>query len=158
MPESWASSEAVRRSMQGNRSRDTVPELQLFLAVRDVFPRRRWQRNPLTVYGRPDVSIRPLRLAFFMDGCFWHGCRRHWVAPEIHRDYWMAKVAANRRRARRVNRALRASGWTVVRVWEHEAADYPRLMRLLLRHRRAWERREVAALRARAGLPIGAPA
>ena len=36
------------------------------------------------------------------------------------REWWTAKLEANRRRDRMQNRALRAAGWTVVRVWQHE--------------------------------------
>jgi DNA mismatch endonuclease (patch repair protein) len=53
--------------------------------------------------------------------------------PASNRAFWEAKLAANRLRDADTDRRLRADGWTVVRVWEHEdpvvAAD--RLCKLL---------------------------
>jgi DNA mismatch endonuclease (patch repair protein) len=71
---------------------------------------------------RPDFVFPKLRLAVFVDGCFWHGCPRHGNQPANHRAFWRRKLAANVARDRRVNRALRAAGWRVLRIWEHELA------------------------------------
>ena len=61
------------------------------------------------------------RVAVFIDGCFWHGCPRHGTSPRHNRWYWGPKLARNRARDRASTRALRASGWTVLRIWEHVA-------------------------------------
>lgn len=47
--------------------------------------------------------------------------------------FWLAKITGNKARDRRVNRLLRAKGWTVVRVWEHELRrrDEAKLIRRL---------------------------
>ena len=84
---------------------------------------------------RPDFVFRRQRVALFVDGCFWHGCPRHGTLPAGHRPFWRRKLAGNRARNRRVNRALRRLGWRVVRVWEHELARprEPRLARRLAR-------------------------
>jgi DNA mismatch endonuclease (patch repair protein) len=80
-----------------------------------------WRRNqPLT--GRPDFVFRSARVAVFVDGCFWHGCAVHYRMPASTRHYWRAKLARNRARDRLVNRTLRAAGWRVLRIWEHELA------------------------------------
>jgi DNA mismatch endonuclease (patch repair protein) len=34
--------------------------------------------------------------------------------------FWGKKLAANKVRDRLVNRTLRAHGWKVIRIWEHE--------------------------------------
>jgi DNA mismatch endonuclease (patch repair protein) len=60
------------------------------------------------------------RLAVFLDGCFWHGCKQHFVPPKTNPDYWADKISGNRRRDRDTNRKLSAAGWTPLRVWEHE--------------------------------------
>lgn len=46
-----------------------------------------------------------------------------------------SQITGNKARDRRVNRLLRAKGWTVVRVWEHELRrrDEDRLLRRLRR-------------------------
>lgn len=59
-------------------------------------------------------------MAVFVDGCFWHGCPEHFVAPNSNVDYWRPKIQRNRERDVRVDAALREAGWTVLRAWEHE--------------------------------------
>jgi DNA mismatch endonuclease (patch repair protein) len=61
------------------------------------------------------------RLAFFIDGCFWHGCPEHGTLPATtNAEYWTSKIKENRARDARHDAELRAGGWTVVRAWEHE--------------------------------------
>jgi DNA mismatch endonuclease, patch repair protein len=94
-----------------------------------------WRRGqPLP--GRPDFVFRRQRLCVFVDGCFWHGCPRHATQPKANADFWRKKIEANRARDRRVTRELRAAGWRVLRVWEHELRVKNR-PRLLLRMERA---------------------
>ena len=76
-----------------------------------------WRRNA-PVFGKPDFVFRTAKLAVFVDGCFWHGCPRHATMPANNRTFWKAKLTRNAQRDRAVTRALRASGWTVLRVWE----------------------------------------
>jgi hypothetical protein len=54
------------------------------------------------------------------DGCFWHRCPEHATEPKANSHYWAPKLLANVERDRRVDKALRSEGWTVIRVWEHE--------------------------------------
>ena len=77
-----------------------------------------WRRH-LPVFGRPDFVFLKLRVALFVDGCFWHGCPKHSNMPANNRPFWRKKMAANKARDRRVNRELRRAGWRVVRIWEH---------------------------------------
>jgi DNA mismatch endonuclease (patch repair protein) len=77
-----------------------------------------WRRHP-SLPGRPDFVFRRERLAVFVDGCFWHGCRWHCRMPLDNREYWQAKIARNQGRDRAMTKALRASGWRVLRVWAH---------------------------------------
>jgi DNA mismatch endonuclease (patch repair protein) len=69
---------------------------------------------------RPDFIFRARRVAVFVDGCFWHGCPEHGGRPKGNAAFWRAKFARNRERDRRDTRRLRAAGWTVLRLWEHE--------------------------------------
>lgn len=84
---------------------------------------------------RPDFVFRRLRVAVFVDGCFWHGCPRHFIKPKGNAKFWRDKIATNRARDRKVNRSLRSMGWKVARVWEHELKrrDEPQLVRRLMR-------------------------
>lgn len=59
-------------------------------------------------------------MAVFIDGCFWHSCPEHGVAPKANAAWWQEKFAANRRRDFDTNRHLREIGWVPLRFWEHE--------------------------------------
>ena len=69
-----------------------------------------------------DFVFRQVRLAIFVDGCFWHGCPKHATKPKNNRAFWRRKLAANKVRDTLVTRRLRRAGWRVLRVWEHELA------------------------------------
>jgi DNA mismatch endonuclease (patch repair protein) len=71
---------------------------------------------------RPDFVFSRLRLAVFVDGCFWHGCPQHATMPRHNAAFWRRKFAVNSARDRLVTRTLRRGGWRVLRVWEHELA------------------------------------
>lgn len=74
---------------------------------------------------RPDFVFRRERLAVFVSGCFWHFCPRHCSIPKSNREFWSAKLLANRRRDRRNMRELRALGWDVLVIWEHSVRRSP---------------------------------
>ena len=84
---------------------------------------------------RPDFVFPKLRLAVFVDGCFWHACPQHATKPRNNAAFWRRKLAANKARDRLVTRALRQRGWRVLRIWEHELArkQAPHLLRKLMR-------------------------
>lgn len=69
---------------------------------------------------RPDFVFSKLKLAVFVDGCFWHGCPRCYVRPKGNRKFWDTKRETNQARDRRQSRLLEAAGWRVLRIWEHE--------------------------------------
>lgn len=122
-PASRASSNAKR----ANRSTDTAAELQLRTALRRLG--LRFQLHHPAVLGRPDIVFVRTRVAIFCDGDFWHG--RNWrkLKPQLksrrNADYWIAKIAANRRRDRQVSRQLQRAGWYVLRFWETEVQSNP---------------------------------
>jgi DNA mismatch endonuclease (patch repair protein) len=78
-----------------------------------------WRRGS-KLPGKPDFVFLRLRVAVFVDGCFWHGCPRHATWPRTRAAFWKAKILLNKARDKRVNRLLRAESWTVLRIWEHE--------------------------------------
>src|SRR5437879_2804676 len=60
-----------------------------------------WRRHqPLP--GCPDFIFRRQRVAVFVDGCFWHGCRWHCRMPKTRIDFWKQKIARNKKRDRAV--------------------------------------------------------
>jgi DNA mismatch endonuclease (patch repair protein) len=72
------------------------------------------------VFGKPDFIFPKLKLAIFVDGCFWHGCPKHGTNPKSNRPYWHRKLSRNKNRDRLVTQTLRQAGWRVLRIWEHE--------------------------------------
>ncbi|MGH9076153.1 MAG: very short patch repair endonuclease [Acidimicrobiales bacterium] len=118
---SWASTPAVRKTMQGNRSSDTVPEVRIRSALHRSGLRFFKHRRPTDgVSCRVDILFPSARLAVFVDGCFWHGCPEHGTRPRVHSEWWLAKLERNRVRDERNNSELHLAGWRVVRIWEHE--------------------------------------
>jgi len=78
-----------------------------------------WRRNyPLT--GKPDFVFRRIKIAVFIDGCFWHGCPRHCRMPSSNVNYWNNKIEKNKIRDKKITKALKMKGWQVIRIWEHE--------------------------------------
>lgn len=85
----------------------------------------RFRMNYKRLPGSPDIVFPKERIAVFVDGDFWHG----WRLPKWEQKlsaFWRKKLTANRARDRRNFRRLRAAGWTVLRIWEHQIyADLP---------------------------------
>jgi len=133
-----ASSAAVSAVMAGNRKRDTRPERMLRSELHRSGLRYRVDIRPPDIDCRVDILFPSARIAVFVDGCFWHRCPEHGVRPRTNSEYWDAKIARNLARDRRDNAQLEAAGWTVVRVWEHEAPEEAAdLISQLVRQRQA---------------------
>ena len=102
-----------------------------------------FKKNPVRVSStrllrvRPDFIFPKLKLAIFVDGCFWHGCPRHATQPKSNRVFWKKKLSQNISRDRRVNRALRRLGWQVIRIWECSLRGAA-IQSVLRRVRRVW--------------------
>jgi DNA mismatch endonuclease (patch repair protein) len=103
--------QAPRTKFQGNQTEPGDTKAKV--------PNAKSQGSPTRFQVKPDFVFRKLKLAVFVDGCFWHGCPRHFIKPRNNAAFWRAKIAANRTRDRFVNRTLRAQGWKVLRIWEH---------------------------------------
>lgn len=109
--------------MQGNKRRDTKPEVALRSALHAAGLRfRKDYRLDLDgVRFRPDVVFTRNKVAVFVDGCFWHSCPSHGTRPARNANYWLPKLERNVERDRKQDAALAASGWQSVRIWEHES-------------------------------------
>lgn len=78
-----------------------------------------WRRN-YAVKGHPDFVFLKMKIAVFVDGCFWHGhdCRN--TTPSDNKEYWDRKRQRNIQHDREVTAIFEARGWTVIRIWECE--------------------------------------
>ena len=77
-----------------------------------------WRRSS-SLIGKPDLIFRRLKVAIFVDGCFWHGCKKHCRLPDANVKYWESKIIKNIQRDAEVGISLKHMGWKVVRIWEH---------------------------------------
>lgn len=116
------------KSMQGNRRKDTGPEMVVRRMLREMgYPGYRLQwRAP----GHPDIAYPGRKVAILVNGCFWHRCPKcNLPIPEHNRDYWTRKFDYNVRHDRETLKALEDDGWTVVVIWECEVKKEPDLVR-----------------------------
>lgn len=107
--------------MKGQARTGTAPEIAL---RRLLYAQGHRYRVAYPVPGLArrsiDIAFPGRRLAVFVDGCFWHRCPIHYVPPKNNSDWWKSKLDANVARDLDTDQRLAASGWTVVRCWEHE--------------------------------------
>jgi len=120
---SYASTPGVRSRMQMQRTRDTAPELAVRRLLHSMGFRYRVDRSPLPkLRRRADIVFGAVKVAVFVDGCFWHGCPEHGRRQtQANPAYWSDKIAANRARDADTDSRLVDAGWVSVRIWEHES-------------------------------------
>ncbi len=107
----------------GNKS--TEARLRAYLANSGI---RGWQVRPAEPEGKPDFVFDVARVAVFVDGAFWHGAPGFTRFPKSRAHYWKPKIERNRQRDREVTRRLRAQGWAVLRFWDYELQDNPKMV------------------------------
>jgi DNA mismatch endonuclease (patch repair protein) len=118
-----ASSPDALRRMKSQRQRDTAAETTLRSLLHRRGLRFRVHYALPNLRRRADIAFPRLRIAVFVDGCFWHGCPQHGTWPKQNASWWREKIEANRRRDADTDARLEEQGWSVIRVWEHEQAE-----------------------------------
>ncbi len=107
------------RIMASVKSRNTKSTELRFISILKDKGITGWRRNyPLT--GKPDFVFPRLKIAVFIDGCFWHGCPSHCRMPSSNINYWNNKIEKNKIRDKKITKALKMKKWQVIRIWEHE--------------------------------------
>jgi DNA mismatch endonuclease (patch repair protein) len=115
------SSTDAQKRMRRVRQRNTGVELKLRSALHRLGLRFRLHRRIIPNRTRTaDIVLVGVKVAVFVDGCFWHSCPQHKTLPKANREWWREKLRANVVRDRESDRILRKLGWEVVRVWQHE--------------------------------------
>ena len=99
------------------KGRNTRPELLLRKELWRCGYRYRL-KNKLP--GRPDIVFPGMKVAIFVDGCFWHKCPEHFKAPQNNAEFWKIKIESNYERDQKVVSQIKELGWNVIRIWEHE--------------------------------------
>ncbi len=102
-------------TMSRINSTKSIPEIK----VKRIMKSLGFVYQPRGIYGKPDFANKKEKIAVFVDGCFWHRCPKHYVAPKSNVGYWNAKIDRNVKRDKAVNAFLKKEGWKVVRIWEH---------------------------------------
>lgn len=111
------SPEQRRRNMQAVKSSGSKIEQ---LVAKELWRRgHRYRKNNKTIFGKPDLSFKKLRIAVFIDGDFWHGKDWERKKHEIksNKKFWHTKIERNIVRDSEVNQKLKSEGWTVLRFW-----------------------------------------
>lgn len=111
-------------AMSRIRSRGNSSTEQALITVMRRAGIRGWRRKS-TLRVKPDFVFRRFHIVVFVDGCYWHGCRKCALRSKSNNEYWMPKIAGNAKRDRRNTRELRAAGWKVIRIWEHDLKGNP---------------------------------
>lgn len=72
------------------------------------------------LYGKPDIVIPLIKVAIFVNGCFWHqhnNCSLSYM-PKSNVNFWKTKLLRNIERDREVKLKLENDGWTILLAWE----------------------------------------
>ncbi|MBK7705561.1 MAG: very short patch repair endonuclease [Acidobacteria bacterium] len=106
--------------MRKIRCSNTKPERELAKALwKAGF---RYRKNLKSLPGRPDIVIRRLKVAIFVDGEFWHGHNWEKKKNQIksNREFWIPKIERNMERDVEVNNALIKLNYVVIRFWAND--------------------------------------
>jgi DNA mismatch endonuclease (patch repair protein) len=107
--------------MQANRGVDSLIERQLRAAVHRAGLRYSIDSKPVPEFNRrADIVFRTAKVAVYVNGCFWHGCLRHYKPPKTNSDFWVEKIRKNRTRDKNTRDILKKRGWVVLTFWEHQ--------------------------------------
>lgn len=103
--------------MQANKATSTKPEI---LLAKALFARgHRYRKNNKTIFGKPDLSFKKIKLLIFVDGEFWHGKDWH-IRKNDHKtnqEFWIKKIERNIERDKEVNAELSKQKWSILRFW-----------------------------------------
>lgn len=120
-----------RRSkiMASVHSTHTKPEL----LVRRLVKGMGFVYQPKTK-GSPDFINTKKKVAIFVNGCFWHGCKICRKVPKTNKAYWLPKIRRTMQRDRQNRSVLRAHGYKVFTLWEHQLKNVtsPKQIRILI--------------------------
>lgn len=112
--------EQRRKNMQAIKASATKAEV---LLAKSLFSKGyRYRKNNKSVFGKPDLTFKKIKLAIFVDGEFWHG--KDWEIRKenikSNREYWIQKIERNISRDKIVDAELIKENWTVMRFWSKD--------------------------------------
>lgn len=111
------------KNMRAIKSTGTKDEVRLAKALWRLG--YRYRKNNKTVFGKPDLTFKKLKIAIFVDSEFFHG--KDWETEKYriksNQEFWHKKIERNRERDMEVNQYLLANNWTVIRFWSKEVKN-----------------------------------
>jgi DNA mismatch endonuclease, patch repair protein len=113
--------------MRRIRSANTKPEIVVRSLAHRLGYRFRLHRRDLP--GRPDLVFPSRRKVIFVHGCFWHQHRRciDGRTPKSNTDYWLPKLANNKKRDKKNFSRLSKLGWQSPVIWDCETGEEKKL-------------------------------
>lgn len=114
--------EQRKKNMQHIKSNNTKIEL---LLRKELWKKGyRYRKNYKELPGKPDIALTKYKIAIFCDGEFFHG--KDWEALKLrlekstNSEFWINKIARNRKRDDEINKKLYSMGWIVLRFWGND--------------------------------------
>jgi DNA mismatch endonuclease (patch repair protein) len=81
----------------------------------------RYRKNDKTIFGKPDLTFKKLKIAIFIDSEFFHGKDFETKKKPVNNaEFWEKKIKRNIERDQQVNEYLTTHGWTVLRFWSED--------------------------------------
>ena len=107
------------KNMSRIRSKDTKPEIIVRKKLHSLGYRYSLHKKGLP--GKPDIFLKKLNLAIFVNGCFWHqhGCKKSSI-PKSNKIYWTDKLKKNVSKDKKNKKILLDMGFNVLTIWECE--------------------------------------
>ena len=72
------------------------------------------------ITGSPDIIIPEKKIAIFIHGCFWHGCKKCYNPPSTNKAFWKNKLEKNMLKDKKDKKDTNHEGWKHIVIWEHE--------------------------------------
>ena len=119
--------EQRRKSMRGNRSKDTSIEVLLRKTL--WHKGYRYRKNYKKLPGSPDIALTKQKVAIFCDSEFFHGKdwedKKQRLQKGTNPDFWISKIERNMQRDHENDQKLIVLGWTVIHFWGEEIKKNP---------------------------------
>ena len=112
------SKETRSYNMSRIRSKNTKPEM---LVRKFLFSKGfRYRLHDKKLPGKPDIVLPKYKTVVFIHGCFWHGHEgcKYFVIPKTRTEWWVNKIAGNKKNDLISQQLLKDLGWNVLEIWE----------------------------------------
>lgn len=94
----------------------------------------RFRLHDKTLPGSPDIVLKRIKTAIFVNGCFWHkhDCGKN-ISPNENSVFWSKKLKENVNRQKTNITKLKLLGWKPLILWECQINKSNRLENTLLK-------------------------